>query len=61
VAQIDGQEVDSIPLAVRAILGPIVLEFTARPVQVALLVRLATQEMLAAQIISDGTNIPKGS
>lgn len=45
-------ETAEIPIPVRAYLGPIILEIPAKPAQVAVVVRMATQELLAAGIIS---------
>jgi hypothetical protein len=45
-------ETADIPIPVRAYLGPIILEIPAKPAQVAVVVRMATQELLAAGIIS---------
>lgn len=53
-------ETAEIPIPVRAYLGPIILEIPAKPAQVAVVVRMATQELLAAGIISSRAPVSEG-
>lgn len=53
-------ETAEIPIPVRAYLGPIILEIPAKPAQVAVVVRMATQELLAAGIISPRAPVSEG-
>jgi hypothetical protein len=52
-----GMDILDIPIPVKAYLGPIVLEIPAKPAQVAIVVRMATQELLAAGIIRPGESL----
>ena len=46
-------DINEVPIQIEARVGPALLNFAAKPAQVALVVRLAVQEFIAAKIITE--------